>query len=66
MVSIILACNDETKAKALAAGFHEETVLIRHNGVLSNEENKRTLETELFNMRPYQFLVADFWGAGNG
>jgi hypothetical protein len=65
MVAIILAASSETKKLALAAGFREETVLIRHNPVLSTDENKRLIERELFAMRPYQFLVSDFWGMSN-
>jgi hypothetical protein len=64
MVSIILVCNEKVKAEALANGFREETVLVRHNGCMSTEDNKQKLERELFKMRPYQFLVSDFWGAG--
>lgn len=64
MVSIILACSNEVKEKALASGFKEETVLIKHNSVSSTEENKSALEHDLFSMRPYQFLVSDFWGMG--
>lgn len=62
MVSIILAANDETKAKAIAAGFRETTVLLRHDAVQSGDENRRKLEAEMKAMRPYQFLAADFWG----
>jgi hypothetical protein len=40
MVSVILACSEEVKAKALSAGFREETVLVKHNACLSTEENK--------------------------
>ena len=63
MVSILLAWNEEAKAKALAAGFREVAVLLRHNGCQSTEENKRQLEMECRELRPFQFLVADFWGA---
>ena len=64
MVSIILAASPETKAEAIAAGFREATVLLRHNPVTSTEENKRKLESELFILRPAQFLVSDYWGVG--
>jgi len=65
MVAIILAASETTKAAALKAGFREEPVLIRYNPVLSTAKNKATIERELFEMRPYQFLVSDFWGVGN-
>ena len=64
MVSVILACSEEVKAKALSAGFREQTVLVKHNACLSTEENKANLEHQLFEMQPYQFLVSDFWGMG--
>jgi len=66
MVAIILAASKETKELALKAGFSEATVLIRRDSVLSLPEIKEKIERELFEMRPYQFLVSDFWGAGNG
>jgi len=66
MVSIILAASKETKELALKAGFREATVLIRHEDVLSLSAIKEKIERELIEMRPYQFLVSDFWGAGNG
>ena len=66
MVAIILAASDKTKEEALKAGFCEETVLIRHNSGLSTEENRQKIESELFKMRPYQFLVSDYWGMTNG
>ena len=62
MVSIILLANEDAKAKAIAAGFREKTVLIRHDPVQSTEANKRKLEDEMLSMRPYQFLAADYWG----
>ena len=62
MVSIILAASDETKAKALAAGFKERTVLVRYDAVQSTDENRRKLEREMKAMGPYQFLAADYWG----
>lgn len=65
MVSIILASNEETKAMAIAAGFREETVLIRSSGLQSTEENRRKLEAEMRAMKPYQFLAADYWGMCN-
>ncbi len=40
MVSVILACSEEVKAKALSAGFREETVLVKHNACLSTVEGK--------------------------
>lgn len=63
MVSIILAASPDVEAAAKKAGFREEKILIRHNGCTSTETNKKRLEKELFEMKPYQFLVADFWGA---
>jgi hypothetical protein len=65
MVAIILAASDKTKKLALAAGFLEETVLIRHDPVESTDEKKRMIERKLFAMRPYQFLVSGYWGACN-
>lgn len=64
MIQIILLASDEAKARAKAAGFTEQTVLIRHNGCQSTEENKRKLEREIAHqIRPYQYLVSDYWGA---
>jgi hypothetical protein len=65
MVAIILAASPEAKARAMKAGFREETVLIRNDPVQSTEENKKLIERELFALRPYQFLVSDFWGMCN-
>jgi len=62
MICIILAASDDVKTKAKMAGFEEVTVLIRHNAVMSTEEEKRKLETEMFKLGPFQFLVSDYWG----
>lgn len=64
MVSIILSASDEAKARALKAGFREETVLIRFSGGLSTAANKQAIERELRRMLPNQFLVSDYWGVG--
>lgn len=64
MVCIILCACDEVKAKAKAAGFSQQTILIRNNPVQSTDANKQRYERELMQLGPYQFLVSDFWGAG--
>lgn len=64
MISIILSADGHTKQEALKLGFQEQTVLVRHEGGISSDENKRKIEGELFKLQPYQFLVSDFWGAG--
>lgn len=66
MVTIILECNDETKARALASGFREQTVLVKCDPIKTSDENKRRLEQECFTIRPYRFLVSDTWGMGPG
>jgi hypothetical protein len=67
MIQISLCHSDECKAELLKLGFKEETVMLRHNGVQSTDENKKALERVFFVMqnKPYQFLVADFWGVCN-
>lgn len=62
MISIILSASDEVKKEAIAAGFKEATVLIRHDPIESCDENKQKLEREIKKMQPHQFLVSDFWG----
>lgn len=64
MISIILAASPEVEEKALAEGFRKETVLIRQEGGLSTPENKQQIESKLFKLRPFQFLVSDYWGMG--
>jgi len=64
MVSIILAYNDLAKREALALGFKEEKVLVRHESCESDKRNEDRIITEIIgNIHPYQFLVADYWGA---
>ena len=64
MVSIILSAYDEAKKLALAAGFREETVLIRHEMVTGSKENEDEIVSEIINnIHPNQFLVANYWGA---
>lgn len=65
MTSIILAASKEVEAKALQNGFRKQEVLIKETACQSTAENKRKLESELFALRPYQFLVSDYWGMGN-
>lgn len=64
MISIILSASEETKKLARAAGFTEQTVLVRNNSCMSDDENKGRLERELFAMGPYQFVVSDYFGMG--
>lgn len=66
MVSVILSCTDVVKAKAIEAGFREQLVLVKHDAVQSLPENKAKLEKALFDLKPSQFLVSDFWGMGAG
>lgn len=63
MVSIILAWSDEQKKKAVGMGFREQTVLLRFDPVMSTSKEKARLTRGIVRgIRPYQFLVADFWG----
>jgi len=57
-VSVILEASEEVKQEAKKHGFEEKIVLIRYH----NEEQSKA-ENELFSLHPYQFLVADYWGA---
>jgi hypothetical protein len=66
-VSIILEASDEAKEKAKAAGFRERVVLVRFeqicvgaNKKLADELTGRVLQE----LKPYQYLLSDFWGAG--
>jgi len=66
MISVILCGNDEATARAKKRGFVEQAVLVRHESILSNDL-KRKEEVEAMirrEIRPYQFLVADYWGMG--
>jgi hypothetical protein len=66
VISIILAANAEAKERAKAAGFTEYTVLLRHEACMSTQEEKAKRENELaMEIRPFQFLVSDYWGMGN-
>ncbi len=63
MVSIIIRANDETKKRAIAAGFVESSVLIRWEYGISSEKERQRRERDLMDeIHPYQFLVADYWG----
>ena len=62
MVTIILAASAETKRKALRSGYVEQTILIKSDSVESTEANKVKLEGDCRKLKPYQFLVADYWG----
>jgi hypothetical protein len=65
MVSVILAASDQARQKAIVLGFREEKVLIRWEHGISGEDRKVKFEGEIIReIKPYQFLVADFWGAG--
>ena len=64
MISILLAYNEKTKHRAIEAGFVEQTVLVRHESIMSNDTKKKS-ETESKigrDLRPYQYVVVDFWG----
>jgi len=65
MVSIIMAAGDEARERAKSAGFREFSVLLRFEGCMSTKEEKARLQTELATeIKPYQFLVSDYWGMG--
>ena len=67
MVSIILAIDAMRREVALKAGFKEETILIRHESGMSTKSNKEKIESDIMGkIKPYQFLVSDFWGLGPG
>ncbi len=67
MISIILCGTDKAKGKAKKIGFTEQTVLIRHESIFSSDiKKKEEIEAMIMHdIRPYQFLVSDFWGMGN-
>jgi hypothetical protein len=61
MISVILAASDEAKQRALAAGFVEQTVLVRYETL----KPEGTIEGELMRtIKPSQFIVGNYWGAG--
>lgn len=62
MVSIILSASEEVKKAAKEKGFVERTVLVKHDAIESTKENKSRLESQLFELKPFQFLVSDYWG----
>lgn len=62
MISVILSASPEAKAMAKEAGFVEQTVLVRQESCQSTEENKQQIERSIFQFKPYQFLVSDYWG----
>ena len=62
MVCIILCASRDAEERAVQAGFTEQTVLIRYDPVQSTDANKKALEREVANLRPFQYLVADYWG----
>lgn len=67
MISIILAADDESKARAMAAGFRERTVLTRDERIGFEPMDDQKAKTEIWIMRhikPFQFLVSGVWGAG--
>lgn len=66
MVSVILAYSPECKQRALANGFIEQTVLVKHEDIKSAERIKRAKrEGEVLReLSPYQYFLGDFWGAG--
>lgn len=64
MVSIILACSEEVKLEAIARGFREQTVLVRQESGLSTPKEQARIEVEVGNLRPFQYLVSDYWGMG--
>jgi hypothetical protein len=62
-LAIILAASVECKERALADGFKEQTVLIKHVGGFPKEE-KWKAEKAVRDLKPFQFAVFDFWGMG--
>lgn len=60
--AVIFAASDECKESALADGFKEQTVLIKH--VSFEKDKKWEAERDVHKHRPYQFAVTDYWGMG--
>lgn len=58
--AVIFAASDECKESALADGFKEHIVLIKH--VLFDKDKKWEAERDVRKHKPYQFAVTDFWG----
>jgi len=63
MISIILSASEETKERALAAGFKEETVLMRDSFHGDSDMSEEELEDEMYKLGPNQFLISNVWGA---
>lgn len=66
MISVILDASDDAKAKALAAGFREQTVLVREEGFSPVVRKDTTAGWIMTNIRPSRFWVGDCWGMGPG
>lgn len=69
MTTIILSASQAAHDRAVAAGFEVVQVLVRHDGpAIGDQERaklKSKLECELMTeVRPNQFLVGEYWGAG--
>lgn len=57
MFAIAFAYSEESKAKLKALGYHEQMVMVKH------ASDKKSGEAELYQCRPFQFAVTDYWGA---
>lgn len=66
MIQIALAYSKESAAELEKMGFKKEEVYTKSIGGISNKVTKYKGESEFFLMKhkPWQFLVADFWGCG--
>lgn len=64
MVSIILCQDEDSKQVALTRGFTEQIVLIRYEPGVFGDDEQAKIEAEIVEkIRPFQFLVSDYWGA---
>ena len=64
MVSIIFDYPDACMEEAKADGFEMRTVLVKmDSGLQATKKNIALLEAECRKLRPYRFIVGDYWGA---
>lgn len=67
MISIILAWSPEARERAIAAGFRERTVLVRDEVVVPTTDKtkqERITAQVLREIKPFQYLLSSWWGAG--
>lgn len=63
-VSVIFEASAEATARAKAAGFVEKTVLVRQESALTEADQDRVTSNVLRLIKPYQYVLTSWWGAG--